>query len=268
MLKIIVCIKAVPDPKQERNVHVDLTSGKIMRGNVPLVLNPLDRNAIEAALQIKEGRSAHISIISMGPPPAESIVRECLALGADEGVLLCDSAFAGGDALATAYTLSRGIEKLGMFDIVFCGMASSDGSTELVGPELAAFLKIPVITRVSEITNYHGEKWEVKASGENEYRRYRILLPAVFTVTREINKPRTIKFSGVLRAQQKEIRIWGIRDLEVPEAAVGSKGSPTATTVYPNTRPGARREIEYLTGSREEVANQLIYKLVEKCLIY
>ena len=109
-MRIIVCVKAVPDPSQEHKIKIDPVSRNILRGDVPLVINPLDRFAVEAALLIKEELEAHISIMSMGPPPTGSVVKECLALGADEGFLLCDPAFAGADAYATAYTLAKGIE--------------------------------------------------------------------------------------------------------------------------------------------------------------
>ena len=148
MLEIFVCIKAVPDPKEADKIKIDPVSKTLARAEVPLVLNTLDKNALEAALQVKEEIEARITIISMGPPEAGKIVKECLALGADQGYLLSDPAFAGADTLATAFTLSKGIEKAGRFDVIFCGMASSDGATEWVGPEIATFLNAPVVTLV------------------------------------------------------------------------------------------------------------------------
>ena len=118
MLEIFVCIKAVPDPKDADKIKIDPVKKTLTRGDVPLVLNPLDKNALEAALQIKEKVGARITILSMGPPAAAKIVKECLALGGDQGFLLSDRAFGGADALATAYTLAKGIEKIGPFDVV------------------------------------------------------------------------------------------------------------------------------------------------------
>ena len=166
MFKIVVCVKAVPDPKEAHKIKIDPATKTLTRADVPLVLNLLDKNAMEAALQLKKSLDAHITILSMGPPPADSIVKECLALGADQGFLLSDRAFGGADAYATAYTLAKGIEKIGAFDLIICGMASSDGSTEWVGPEMATFLKIPVVTRVTEIVEFGEEWWKVKASLE------------------------------------------------------------------------------------------------------
>ena len=265
MLNIVVCVKAVPDPKEADKIKIDPVTRTLTRCDVPLVLNPLDKNAMEAALQLKELLDARVLVLSMGPPEAGKIVKECLAMGADQGVLLCDRAFAGADAYATAYTLAKGVEKIGAYDVVFCGMASSDGSTELVGPELAAFLKIPVATMVQEIVEFGGEWWKVKATLENGYRLVRVKLPAVFTVTREMNTPRTLSFSGIVKARRKEITQWGISDLDVPEASAGLKGSPT--TVSDMTTTDSKREAEIIAGTREEKAERLVRKLAEAGVI-
>jgi electron transfer flavoprotein alpha/beta subunit len=265
MLRIVVCVKAVPDPNQENKIRIDPVSRNLVRGDVPLVINPLDRFALEAALLIKEELDAHVSILSMGPPPAGSVVKECLALGADKGFLLSDPAFAGADAYATAYTLARGIEKIAPYDVILCGMASSDGSTEWVGPELATFLKIPVVTRVNEITDFGGEWWEVKAEVENGYRRVQLQLPALLTVTRELNTPRTLSFSGVIQARKKEITEWGLEDLDVSESAVGVKGSPSI--VLQVMEITARKETKILTGTIEEKAERLIQILDDSGVI-
>ena len=265
VLNIVVCVKAVPDPKEADKIRIDPVTKTLTRADVPLVLNPLDKNAMEAALQLKEQVEAHITVLSMGPPQAGQVVRECLALGADQGFLLSDRAFAGADAYATAYTLAKGIEKIGSYDVVLCGMASSDGSTELVGPELATFLGIPVVTMVQEIVEFGGERWRVKASLENGYRLVQVKLPAVFTVTRELNTPRTLSFSGIIKARKKEITQWGISELGVPAESVGLKGSPTIVSKM-MTRE-SKREVEIIAGTREEKAERLIQKLAEAGVI-
>ena len=261
MLNLVVCVKAVPDPKEADQIRIDPVTKALTRGDVPLVLNPLDKNAMEAALQIKEQVGAQVTAVSMGPPEATKIVRECLALGADQGLLLSDRAFAGADAYATAYTLAKGIEKLGLPDLVFCGMASSDGSTEWVGPMLATFLGIPAVTMVKEIVESDGKQWQVKASVENGYRLVRVNLPAVLTVTRELNVPRALGFSGIVKARKKEIREWGIGDLQLAEDSVGLKGSPTIVTKMATKE--SRREVEMLEGTREEKVERLIKELVD-----
>jgi len=202
MLNIIVCVKAVPDPNEACNIRIDPETGTLLRCDVPMVINPLDKNAMEAALQLKRTHGADITVLSMGPPPAGQIVKECLALGADRGILLSDRAFGGADASATAYTLARGIEKIGACDLVLCGMASSDGATEWVGPQMAAFLDLPVVTMVREITDDAGDDWQVKADWEGGFRRVAVRLPALFTVTRALNHPRALSFSGIIKARQ------------------------------------------------------------------
>ncbi|MFC1828615.1 electron transfer flavoprotein subunit beta/FixA family protein [Thermodesulfobacteriota bacterium] len=265
MLKIVVCVKAVPDPKESHRIKINPATKTLTRADVPLVLNLLDKNAMEAALQLKEQRDAHITVLSMGPPAAGNIVKECLALGADQGFLLTDRAFGGADAYATAYTLARGIEKIGAFDLVLCGMASSDGSTEWVGPMMATFLKVPVVTRVNEIVESGEEWWKVKASLENGYRLMQVKLPAVFTVTRELNIPKKLSFSGIVKARSKEITEWGIQQLGLSEETVGQKGSPTIVSNLATV--DSKRTVELFTGTRDEKAEQLVQKLADAGVI-
>ena len=261
MLNIVVCVKAVPDPQKACDIKIDPQTKTLMRCDVPMVLNPLDKHALEAALNIKAAMDAHITVLSMGPPDAGAIVKECLALGADKGILLSDPAFGGADAYATAYTLAMGIQKNGPADVVLCGMASSDGATEWVGPEMALMLDMPVVTMVREIITYDNTAWEVKAALENGFRRMRVSLPAAFTVTRDLNTPRTLSFSGIIKARKKEITQWGLDDLGVPAESVGIKGSPTIVTEMRATEN--TRTVEFLEGTRDEKAEQLVQKLVE-----
>ena len=261
MLEIFVCIKAVPDPKEADKIKIDPVSKTLARAEVPLVLNPLDKNALEAALQVKEEIEARITIISMGPPEAGKIVKECLALGADQGYLLSDPAFAGADTLATAFTLSKGIEKAGRFDVIFCGMASSDGATEWVGPEVATFLNAPVVTLVEEVIASEGDHWKVKASLDNGYRLVQVELPAVFTTTRELNTPRTLSFSGIIKARKKEIIQWDLEDLGLDKDSVGLKGSPTRVSDLSVLE--SKRNVEMLMGTRGEKVEQLVQKMIK-----
>ncbi len=262
MFKIIVCIKAVPDPKEACNIKIDPGTKTLMRCDVPMVLNPLDKNALETSLQLKKKLNAHISVLSMGPPEAGNIVKECLALGADEGYLLSDQAFGGADAYATAFTLAGGIRKIGLPDVIFCGMASSDGATEWVGPELATFLDMPVVTMVREIVECDGQWWKLKASLENGYRLVRVKLPAVLTVTREINRPGTLSFSGIIKARKKQITEWGIDELGLAPESVGLKGSPTIVSDLGIRE--SKREVEFISGTREEKVDRLVQKLVDQ----
>ena len=265
MLNIVVCVKAVPDPKEACNIKIDPVTKTLLRCDVPMVVNPLDKNAIEIALQLKEKTDVRITVLSMGPPEAGNMVKECLALGADRGILLNDRAFGGADTLATVFTLASGIQKAGPYDVVLCGMASSDGSTEWVGPQIATFLELPVVTMVKEIVETDVPQWTVKASIEDGYRLMQVKLPAVFTVTREVNTPRALSFSGIIKARKKEIEQWGIDELDVSPESVGLKGSPTIVSQL-NTQE-SKRQVEFITGTREEKADLLVQKLIATGLL-
>ncbi|MFW2368198.1 MAG: electron transfer flavoprotein subunit beta/FixA family protein [Desulforhopalus sp.] len=260
-MKIVVCVKAVPDPKEADKIKIDPETKTLMRGDVPFVVNPLDKHAVEAALELKRKYGATITIISMGPPAAGNSVKECLALGADHGILLSDRSFGGADAYATALTLAKGIEKNGEFDLVLCGMASSDGATEWVGPQIATFLGIPVVTMVNEIQAESGDEWLVKTAWEDGYRKVGVRLPAVLTVARELNMPKNLSFSGIIKARKKEITTWSIEDLDVSPDAVGFKGSPTIVGDFGTLETG--RNVEFLEGTAEEKAERLVGILTE-----
>jgi len=256
MLTIIVCVKAVPDPKETDKIRIDPETKVLTRQEIPLVLNSLDRNSMETAVQLKELYGGHITVISMGPPAAGNVVKECLALGGDLGILLTDPAFAGADAYATAFTLAKAIEKIENVDCVICGRASSDGATEWVGPELAVFLEMPVVTMVREFVETEGTDWKIKADFENGYRLVMVNLPAVFTVTQDVNTPRTLSFSGIIKARKKEITTWGLKELGLEADSVGLTGSPTIVTDM--THMESRRDVKILEGSMQEKAESLV----------
>ena len=261
MISIVVCVKAVPDLSEADKIRIDPETKALTKHDIPLVINPLDRNALEVALQQKEDNGAYITIISMGPPAAGNVVRECLALGADQGLLLSDPAFAGADAFATAFTLKKAIDKLDQVDLVICGRASSDGATEWVGPELATFLNVPVVTMVRELVETKEKSCKVKADIEDGYRVVEVTLPALLTVTHEINKPRTLSFSGIIKSRKKEISTWELKDLDVAEDQVGLKGSPTIVSELKVVEK--LRTCEIIEGTQEEKAVILIGKLVK-----
>jgi electron transfer flavoprotein alpha/beta subunit len=264
-LKIVVCVKAVPDPSKADEVRINPRTKKLNRVDIPLVINQLDKHALEAALQLKAKHGGEISIISMGPPEAGNVVKECLAYGADDGYLLSDQAFAGADAYATAYTLASAIKKQGSVDMVLCGRESSDGATEWVGPELATFLGWPVVTMVKEILNTSSAEIVVKASIEDGYRIVKITLPAVLTVTRELNVPRPLSFSSILKARNKQIIVLRMNDLGLSPERVGEKGSPTIVTELDYLEK--TRACEILEGSLDEKAEGLIQALIRKGML-
>lgn len=259
MQKIIVCVKAVPDPKDTCKIKIDPKTKTLSRGTIPMVISLLDKHAIEAALSFKEKFGSEITVVSMGPSVAANVVKECLALGADRGYLLSDAAFGGADTLSTAKTLSAGIKKIGVPDLILCGMASSDGSTEWVGPQISVMLGLPVVTSVSEFVDFTGRSLRVKAGIEKGYRLIDVVVPALFTVTREVSQPRVLSFSGIMKARKKEITTWGLHDLGLSENTVGLKGSPTRVTRLETVE--SKRHVEFINGSPEEKAFILVEKL-------
>jgi electron transfer flavoprotein beta subunit len=260
MFSIVVCVKAVPDLNVADKIRIDPITKVLTRHDIPLVINPLDRNALEVALQLKESLKAQITIISMGPLNAGNVVKECLALGADQGILLSDPAFAGADAFATAFTLRKAISKLDQVDVVLCGRASSDGATEWVGPELATFLGIPAVSMVREFVKTEQFTWQVKSDIEDGIRIVEVMLPALFTVTHDANAPRALSFSGIIKSRKKEITIWGLDDIDVTADRVGFKGSPTIISEMKAVE--SKRTCEIIEGTVEEKADLLLDKLI------
>lgn len=261
MLKIVVCVKAVPEPKAAEKLKIDPVTKSLPRLDIPLVINSLDRNALEAALLVKEKTASYITVFSMGPPPAGDIIKECLALGADTGILLSDRAFAGADAYATAFVLAAAIKKAGPVDLILCGRASSDGATEWVGPELAVFLDLPIVSMVRELVEHDDNLCIVKADIENGYRLVQVELPAVLTVTQELNTPRTLSFSGIIKSRKKEITTWNMADLALQAESVGLKGSPTIVSKLEYQE--RKRECQMIDGTLDEKVDLLIRKFVE-----
>ena len=187
-MKICVCAKQVPDTNE---VRIDPVKGTLIREGVPSILNPDDANALEAALQLKdEYKDTTISVISMGPPQATYMLRECLAMGADEAVLLSDRAFGGADTCATSTTIAAGIKMLGDVDIIFGGRQAIDGDTAQVGPQVAMRLGIPVVTYVQKIVEYTGDKIKVQRQLEDGYEVIEVKLPCFLTCVKELNEPR------------------------------------------------------------------------------
>jgi len=260
-LNIAVCLKAVPDPSKSSDVTINPDTGTLQRSRVKLVINQLDKHALEAGLQLKEQFEGNVTVISMGPPEAEECLKEALALGADKAYLLCDRKFAGADAHATAFTLASAIKKIGTFDLVFCGNESSDGSTAQVGPRMAELLDLSLATAVFEISPNNSKPWEIRSKIEYGHRIISLGLPALITVTKDINTPRTMSFSGILSARKKQVVFWGIKDLEISEEKVGQKGSPT---IMSNWQPSIKkRKGEIISGDKEQVIKTLIQKLSE-----
>lgn len=262
-MRIVVCIKQVPGTS---DIQWNPETGSLVREGVSGVLNPNDKNALEAAIQLKEKHGGVVTGISMGPPQAEESLREALSMGIDKAILLSDKSFAGSDTLATAYTLSLAMKKIQEFDLVLCGKESADGMTGQVGPQLAEFLNLPQLTYASEI-EINGNLVRARQRMENLYRVLESPLPAVITVEREINCPRIPPMDLIIEAyHDKEVVWWSAKDLIGEIDHFGLKGSPTQTrSVY--IQKVEKRGLHVLEGTSVETARKLVQILKQENLI-
>ncbi|MFH1288053.1 MAG: electron transfer flavoprotein subunit beta/FixA family protein [bacterium] len=277
MLKIIVCIKQVPDTGE---IKINPQTNTLIRDGVPSIINPFDKNAIEEAIRIKEKIPSEVSVITMGPPQAQEALKEALAMGADQAYLLSDRNFSGADTLATSYTLAKAIEKIGNFDLILLGKQAIDGDTAQVGPELAERLNIPQITYVKKVEldsrlrgndglpNEKPENVTAERLLEDCTETVECPLPVLITVTKEINEPRHPSLKGVLRAKKAVIPVWKKEDISCKDDKIGLNGSPTQ--VMKIFTPPVRTEREMLSGTPEEMSKTLVQKLKERkitCLL-
>jgi len=257
-MRIVVLVKEVPDTTE---VTIDRETNTLVREGVPSIVNPFDMYAIEEALRVREqlDDGTSVTVLSMGPPQVEGSLREALALGADEAVLLSDRAFAGSDTWSTSYTLAAGIRKLGDVDIVLCGKQAIDGDTAQVGPGVAQFLGIPQVTFVRSLAVADGRaRAERMVEGGTDV--LDVPLPALFTVVKEINEPRLPSLKGKMRAKKAEITTWGVEDLDVDPAELGLDGSPTRVVriFAPEPREGGT----ILEGDVAETVPKLVDELL------
>ena len=247
-MNIIVCIKQVPDTTE---IRINPETNTLVREGVESIINPFDLYAIEEGVRIKEKYGGTVSVISMGPPQVEDALREAISLGVDEAIHLCDRAFAGADTLATAYTLARGIEKKGDYNIILCGKQAIDGDTAQVGPGIAVRLDIPQITYIKKIEEIGEETIRVQRMTEEGYEVIEGDLPILLTVVKEINEPRLPSLKGKLKAKKAEIITWTAADLGVDEQLIGLDGSPTQVVKIfsPPAREGGDRKSTRLNSS-------------------
>ncbi len=261
-MEIIVCVKQVPDTTE---VKIDPQTNTLIRQGVPSIVNPFDKNAVEEALRLKDKHGGKVTVISMGPPQAKEALKECIALGADEAILLSDRAFGGADTLATSHTLAAAIKKIGNFDIILCGKQAIDGDTAQVGPEIAEHLDIAQITYVSklEITDS-----VVRAEREHEegYEVIETKLPVMLSVVKSINEPRYPSIKNTMKANRKEIPVWTAADVNVNPEHIGLKGSPTQVRRIFTPKQRVQGEIIQEDDARTAV-NRLLTKLNQAKII-
>lgn len=243
-MNIIVCIKQVPDAK---DVRLDPVTNTLAREGVQSIMNPYDQHALEEAVRLAEAHGGEVTVITMGPPQAEEVLRQAISCGADQAVLVSDRAFAGADTWATAYTLEKTIKTLGAFDLILCGKQAIDGDTAQVGPGLAMRLDIPCIACVQKVREVAGKKITVERMMDDGYDLVETEFPALLTVVKDINEPRVPSLKGKMKAKKAEIKRLTAAAIGADPACIGLPGSPTQVMkVFP---PQARGEKAVFTGN-------------------
>ncbi len=261
-MKIIVTIKQVPDTNE---VRLDPRTGTLIREGVPSIINPEDKNAIEAALTLREQKGGEVVVISMGPPQADDALREALAMGVDRAILLTDRAFAGADTWATATTLAMAVKKIGDYDLVLSGRQAIDGDTAQVGPQMAEFLDVPQVTYVRDFQVEDG-RVRVTRAMEDGHEVLEAPLPALLTITKEANKPRYPTAPGIFRAYREQtVEHWGVAEIGADPEMVGLKGSPTQ--VKRSFSPPPKDPGEIIKAPPAEAAKQLVSRMKQKNLL-
>jgi len=258
-MDIIVCIKQVPDTN---DVRIDEKKGTLIREGVPSIINPDDKHAIEEALRIREKVGGKITVLTMGPPQADDALRESLAMGVDEAILLTDRAFAGSDTWATAYSIGKAVQAIGKFDLIIAGRQAIDGDTAQVGPQMAEYLELPQITYARKIEIKDGRA-VVERALEDGHETLETSLPALITVIGDLNEPRYPTIKGIVTAyRDKEVGKMTAADLNADEAKIGLKGSPTQVKKTFVMVP--KREGDIIEGTAKEAVGTLIERLQDR----
>ncbi len=255
-MKIIVCVKQVPDAK---DVKLDPVTNTLAREGVESIMNPYDQHALEAAVALKETCGGEVIVLSMGPPQAEEVLRLALSCGADRAVLVSDRSFAGADTWATSYTLSRAVKKIGDYDLIICGKQAIDGDTAQVGPGLAMRLGIPYATCIQKIRNADDSAIVVERMMDEGYDVLQSGYPVLFTVVKDINHPRVPSLKGKMKAKKAEITRFSAADIDADPSCIGLSGSPTQVVkVFP---PEPRGERAIFSGTVDEQVELLVEKI-------
>lgn len=262
-MRIAVCVKQVPDTNE---IRINPETGTLIRDGVPSILNNDDANALEQALQLKDADpETEVVAITMGPPQAKEMLQECLAMGADEAILLSDRALGGSDTWATSNALAAGLRKAGPFDLIFAGRQAIDGDTAQVGPQIAEKLGLPQVTYVKEF-ELEDKEVTVKRALEDGYEKLKVKLPCVLTAIKELNTPRYMSVPGILRAAKAEIPVWSADDIGVDKTTVGLKASPT--NVFRSFTPKPKGKGITVEGDTpKELAGNLLADLRAKHII-
>ena len=258
-LKILVCVKQVPDTTE---IKIDPVTNTLIRNGVPSIVNPFDKNALEAALQLKDKYGAEVTVLSMGPGQAAEALRECYAMGADNMVLVSDRAFGGADTLATSYTLSAAIRALGEFDLILCGKQTTDGDTAQVGSEVSEWLNIPSVSNVKKISKVESDAITIEMDLPEELEIAKVQYPCLLSVDKDIFQPRLPSYVKKMDTADREIEVYSLDDMEdKDETHYGLNGSPTQVKrIFP---PTANDHHEVWDGDGSEVADKLFHMITD-----
>ncbi len=259
-MNIVVCIKQVPDTTE---IKINPVTGTLIRDGVPSIMNPDDKGGLELALELKDKYSADVTVITMGPPQADLILREALAMGADRAILLTDRKFAGADTLATSHALAGALRML-EYDLIIAGRQAIDGDTAQVGPQMAEYLGLPQVSYVAGFDIEAG-KYIVKKETEEGYQVLEVQAPALVTVLASAYKARYMNVSGIVDAYDRKVEIWGADKIDVREEQLGLKGSPTK--VQKAFTKGLKQAGEVFEVDAEEAVGIIVSKLKEKFII-
>ena len=260
-MNIVVCIKQVPNTNE---VKLDPVTGTLIRDGVPSIINPDDKAGLEAALRLKDATGAHVTVVSMGPPQADAVLREAMAMGADDAVLVTDRAVGGADTLATSTTIAAALKKI-PYDLIITGRQAIDGDTAQVGPQIAEHLYIPNVSYAEEI-QVEGDTVTVKRQYEDRYHVVKVKMPCLITALSELNQPRYMTPGGIFDAyREKQVTVWGLNDIEVDTDKIGLKGSPTRVfKSFPKSLKAAGTVVQL---DAEDAADYMLEKLREKFII-
>ncbi len=260
-MKIVVCIKQVPDTNE---IKINPTTGTLIRDGVPSIMNPDDKGGLELALRLKDEYNAEVTVLTMGPPQAEVMLREALAMGADRAILLSDARFAGSDTLATSNAISGALRKLD-WDLVVTGRQAIDGDTAQVGPQVAELLDLPQISYVAGL-EYDGKNvLRIKKETEEGYCRLEVEMPCLLTILASAYPSRYMSVRGIVESYENDIERWDASMIDADETKLGLKGSPTRVVKsFGKTGKGAGEKYE---TSPEEAVGIIMSKLKEKFII-
>ena len=245
-------------------INLAPVTGTLIRDGVPSIMNPDDKGGLEFALQLKDQYRAHVTVITMGPPQAEAILREAYAMGVDRAILLSDRKFGGADTLATSNTIAAALRSL-EFDLVITGRQAIDGDTAQVGPQIAEHLDLPQVTYVESLTFDGNKTFTVKKSMEDGYQMVQVDTPCVFTALASGVNPRYMSVSGIVEAYHHAIETWTYNDITVDDQKIGLNGSPTR--VFKSFTKGVKAAGQIYEVDPAEAVDIIISKLKEKFII-